>query len=630
MKDVFFNSLCFCFFFFCSVFQFNRVSSQNGTERAAVPPRGWNSYNSFSWIISEEEYLKNAEVVANRLKSKGYEYVVVDYLWYRRNVPGAYADSLGFDVIDEWGRMVPDPSRWPSSQGGKGFTEVAKKVHDMGLKFGIHVMRGISTQAVNANTPILDISKGSAYEESGRKWFASDIGDKSRTCGWMKNGFMSVNMDSGASKAFLRSLYQQYADWGVDFVKLDCVFGDDLDLPQISFVSDVLKQLDRPILFSLSPGKTATPAMAKDVSGLVNMYRITGDDWDNWKDLVFHFNITRDFSAANMIGTTGLLGKSWPDSDMLPFGWLTDPAANEGPHRTTNLSVDEQRTQMTLWCMAKSPIMYGGDLRNIDDATFSLITNPTLLEINSFSSNNMEFLKVASTKVSHSQEKIVKWHSRDMVASVSPILGLTKCSDSDAAGWVTESLNRGLQKICWKANPKHKYETPFCVYKRGSQLAIYKEAASGHDEGDVCLDATQQRKRSSEEFRRGSFFPCRRHENQKWELHSNGTLGNQQSGECAIVKQNDAEGIESGVGSWIATGRGGEVYVALFNLNNEKTEISVKISDLAEALPGKGLGQPSCKCREEWSGKEFGVMSGSTIGTPLQTHASALFTINCS
>jgi hypothetical protein len=81
---------------------------------------------------------------------------VVDYLWYRRKVKGAYPDSLGFDVIDEWGRMIPDPDRWPSSKGGKGFTEVAKKVHNRGLKFGIHVMRGISTQAVNANTPILD------------------------------------------------------------------------------------------------------------------------------------------------------------------------------------------------------------------------------------------------------------------------------------------------------------------------------------------------------------------------------------------------------------------------------------------------------------------------------------------
>lgn len=87
------------------------------------------------------------------------QYVVVDYLWYRRKVPGAYVDSLGFDVIDQWGRMMPDPERWPSSRGGKGFTEVAKKVHSMGLKFGIHVMRGISTQAYNANTPILNSVK---------------------------------------------------------------------------------------------------------------------------------------------------------------------------------------------------------------------------------------------------------------------------------------------------------------------------------------------------------------------------------------------------------------------------------------------------------------------------------------
>lgn len=83
---------------------------------------------------------------------------MVDYLWYRKHVPGAYVDSFGFDLIDEWGRMVPDPKRWPSSNGGKGFSEVARRVHAMGLKFGIHIMRGISTQAFNANTPILDIT----------------------------------------------------------------------------------------------------------------------------------------------------------------------------------------------------------------------------------------------------------------------------------------------------------------------------------------------------------------------------------------------------------------------------------------------------------------------------------------
>ena len=84
---------------------------------------------------------------------------MVDFLWYRKKVEGADVYSRGFDVIDEWGRMVPDPGRWPSSHGGNGLSQVAKKVHSLGLKFGIHVMRGISTQAVDANTPILDTTK---------------------------------------------------------------------------------------------------------------------------------------------------------------------------------------------------------------------------------------------------------------------------------------------------------------------------------------------------------------------------------------------------------------------------------------------------------------------------------------
>ncbi|KAK7850767.1 alpha-galactosidase 3 [Quercus suber] len=215
-------------------------------------------------------------------------------------VEGADADSSGFDVIDEWGRMVPDPDRWPSSVDGNGFTEVANKVHSMGLKFGIHVMRGISTQAVNANTLILDTKTGEAFEEGRKKWTAQDIGIKERPCSWMPHGFMSVNTTARAGAAFLRSLYTQYAEWGVDF-------------------------------------------------GI--------------------------FAAANMIGATGLKGKSWPDLDMLPLGWLTDPESNEGPHRITNLTPDEQKSQVTLWSMAKSPLMFGGDVRNLDNATYYLITN---------------------------------------------------------------------------------------------------------------------------------------------------------------------------------------------------------------------------------------------------------------
>ncbi|CAN0929332.1 unnamed protein product [Linum grandiflorum] len=359
---------------------------------AILPPRGWNSYDSFCWTISEQEFLQSAAVVSQRLLPHGYEYVVVDFLWYRKLEPGASTNSRGFDVIDEWGRVVPDPGRWPSSEGGEGFSKVAEMVHSMGLKFGIHIMRGISVQAYDANSPILDISKGAAYEEDGRKWTARDIGIKEKVCGWMPEGFMSVNTSLGAAKAFLTSIHHQYAaEWNVDFIKHDCVFGDDLSLDEITFVSQILKQADHPVTYSLSPGTSVTPSMAKQISGLANMYRITADDWDSWRDVSSHFNVTRDFADAEMIGGSGLQGKSWPDLDMLPLGWLTDPDSNVGPHRQSWLTPDEQRTQMTLWSMAKSPLMFGGDVRKLDNATFDIITHPVLLEIDHFSSNNSEF-----------------------------------------------------------------------------------------------------------------------------------------------------------------------------------------------------------------------------------------------
>ncbi|KAG0458215.1 hypothetical protein HPP92_023372 [Vanilla planifolia] len=327
-------------------------------------------------------------------------YVVIDFLWYRRNINGSSVDSYGYDNIDEWGRLVPDPERWPSSRNGQGFKTVSQKVHEMGLKFGIHLMGGISTESVNNNKTILDVTTGLPYEEGGRVWHAGDIGLTNMHCSWMKNGFMSVNTALGAGRAFLRSLYQQYVDWGIDFVKIDCVFGDDLDKKQIITISEILEDLGRSVLISLSPGTHATPSMADGIIDYVDLYRITGDFWDNWNEITGHFNVARDFAAAKKIGAAGAHGNSWPDLDMLPLGWITDPGVRRGPYRRSKLTLDEQRTMLTLWSMAKSPLMFGGDTRQLDDTTLNLITNPTLLEINSNSANNTEFPYVFSDKMS--------------------------------------------------------------------------------------------------------------------------------------------------------------------------------------------------------------------------------------
>ncbi|XP_038704671.1 alpha-galactosidase-like [Tripterygium wilfordii] len=372
------------------------VSSLNLRLRHYKPPRGWNSYDSFCWTINEEQFLQNAQAVSNRLYAHGYKYVVVDYLWYRRMVEGAGIDSLGFDVIDEWGRLAPDPSRWPTSVNGKGFTQVSAKVHSMNLKFGINVMRGISTQAYNANTPILDVKTGRAYEESGRIYTAKDIGIPDRPCSWMKNGFMSVNISMAAGRAFLRSLYVQYDHWGVEFVKHDCVFGEDLDLEEIETVSRILQNRRHDIVYSVSPGTGATPAMAKVVTDLVDMYKIGSASIakDGWGYVVAHLFVARDFAAAGLIGSDDYNG-IWADLDALPFGWVTDPPDSmRGPYRNSSLTPDQQRTQMTFWGITRAPLFLGGDVRNLDDATYDLITNPMLLEMNTYSSNNTELLNV--------------------------------------------------------------------------------------------------------------------------------------------------------------------------------------------------------------------------------------------
>ncbi|KAF2307059.1 hypothetical protein GH714_024602 [Hevea brasiliensis] len=558
-------------------------------ERASFPPRGWNSYDSFCWTVSEEEFLQNAEIISQRLKAHGYEYVVVDYLWYRTKVPGAYVDSLGFDVIDQWGRMTPDPDRWPSSRGGKGFTEVAKKVHSMGLKFGIHVMRGISTQAYNSNTPILDTIKGGAYEDSGRQWRAQDIGIKDRACAWMQHGFMSVNTNA-------REEYEEEKDKDGDDRKLELTMGNAEARPEILAVQtfgnvpeNKIKKLQkmwllrdnicirgseklyRPIIYSLSPGTSVTPAMAKDVSGLVNMYRITGDDWDTWGDVAAHFDVSRDFSTACLIGAKGLLGKSWPDLDMLPLGWLTDPGSNQGPHRTCNLNIDEQKTQMTLWAMAKSPLMFGGDVRKLDDITYNLITNPTILEINDFSSNNREFPYVSSRK--YYNTKPLPQRSTRLLKEVSTshghVLGLSSCKDPNVNCWSTEALDGDMEQICWVE--KLGSHGPLCLYKRKPLLnwdegIIYgqnKHHLFASDGLEFCLGASARQKLTSEELKSCSFSPCRWDANQIWELKNNGALISNYSGLCAKV--NSVKG---------------EIYVAFFNLNPEKTVISAKILDM--------------------------------------------------
>jgi len=127
---------------------------QTNSPVAPTPPMGWNSWDSYGTTVTEAQVKANADVMARDLKSHGWEYIVVDIQWYEPNAQGHdYAPGAKL-AMDEYGRLLPAVNRFPSSAGGTGFKHLADYVHSKGLKFGIHIMRGVPRQAVEQNTPI--------------------------------------------------------------------------------------------------------------------------------------------------------------------------------------------------------------------------------------------------------------------------------------------------------------------------------------------------------------------------------------------------------------------------------------------------------------------------------------------
>jgi hypothetical protein len=308
----------------------------------------------------------------------------VDYLW-AQTLAGWNSSSPPDLVIDNLGRWQPDPARWPSSANGAGFKAVADHVHGRNLRFGIHIMRGISENAVKANLPIPGAPAGAT---------TATIADFTRPCPWYAP-MLAVNMSAPGAQTWMNSLYSQYKEWGVDFIKNDCTFGGNYAADNINAVSAAMKAAGGDWVYSLSPGTVAPEEVpnAKAILDDVTMYRVAGDDWDHSSDVLHHFAAAALFQG--LIGAPGRDAKpSFPDLDMLPFGKIATPCGNREngpkctPNHQTDLTPGQQRMQMTLWAMARSPLFFGGEVTALDDATLAILTNEAILSINGDSKNN--------------------------------------------------------------------------------------------------------------------------------------------------------------------------------------------------------------------------------------------------
>lgn len=364
-----------------------------------TPPMGWNSWDCYGSAVTEATVRANAECMAKNYKKYGWEYIIVDIQWYEPNaVSHTYNDYTSLKQ-DEYSRLIPAVNRFPSSKDGAGFKPLADFVHSLGLKFGIHILRGIPRQAVKNNTPIKGTDKR-----------ALDIAMVDSTCPWNTDMY-GVDPSKEGAQEYYDSLFELYADWNIDFVKVD-----DIARPyhagEVELIRKAIDKTGRDIVLSLSPG-AASLRSAEHLCDHTNMWRMTDDFWDKWEPLKDMFDRCRNWQSLRING-------AWPDCDMLPLGRLRvcDTAGGE----MTKFTKDEQMTHMALWSVFRSPLFFGGDMTLNDEWTSSLMTNEDLINLNKYSSDNRELYR--------DEKGAVVWYAKSTVDD-SCYIAQFNISDSD-------------------------------------------------------------------------------------------------------------------------------------------------------------------------------------------------------
>ncbi|HEX9782423.1 MAG TPA: glycoside hydrolase family 27 protein [Opitutaceae bacterium] len=344
------------------------MASSDFHKWAATPPMGWNSWDCFGTTVTEAQTKQQADFMAAKLKAYGWQYIVVDIQWYQPSARGHDYEEGAKLAMDEFSRLIPAAEKFPSSVGGRGFKPLADYVHAQGLKFGIHMMRGIPRQAAKGNTPI----KGTNYR-------AADIADTASICKWNPDMY-GVDVSKAGGQEYYDSIFEMLASWGIDFIKVDDISRpyDSTQKGEIEAIRKAIDRTGRPIVLSLSPGETPLQVGAH-VNQHANMWRISDDFWDAWPQLLAQFKRLHDWTPHRVTG-------AWPDADMLPLG-----AVEFG--RPTRFTRDEQVTHVTLWCIARSPLLHGGDMTKTDDFTLSLLTNEEVLAVNQRSEKNRQLFR---------------------------------------------------------------------------------------------------------------------------------------------------------------------------------------------------------------------------------------------
>lgn len=371
-------SLILCLFAAVALTAGAQSAPRSATNLAVTPPLGWNSWDAYGLTINQAQFKANVRWFHQHLQPFGWQYVVIDEGWYLAHPENSAAPGY---TLSPNGLYLPAPDRFPSAADEEGFKALADYVHSLGLKFGIHIIRGIPRAAVEKNLPI-----------AGSDFHARDAADTADTCRWNSDNY-GVR-DNAAGQAYYDSLMRLYASWGVDFLKVDCI-SSPYKAASIHMIDRAIAKTGRPIVLSLSPGPTPL-ADAADVKRSAQQWRISNDFWDLWSSPHdsngFPQSLKNQFALLAAwepyAGVTDGRGH-WPNADMLPIGYL-GPHPGWGAPRWSRLTHTEQQTLITLWSIARSPLILGANLTRMNAATLALLTNPEVLAVDQHTTGNHE------------------------------------------------------------------------------------------------------------------------------------------------------------------------------------------------------------------------------------------------
>jgi alpha-galactosidase len=328
-------------------------SAVAASERAigGPPPMGWSSWS----YLRRHPTAASVEAQALALKTSGlaavgYRSVNLDDYWMACNSTGPEVDS--------YGRWIPYTAAFPA-----GIAAVARRVHADGLRFGLYVTPGIPENAVLMDTSI----KGTAYRAD--QIARPGVAEANYNCAHMD----AINYSAPGAQRYIDSWADEFAAWGVDYVKLDGVGAG--DIPDIDAWSVALRQTGRPMLLELSSALPLSDAP---------LWASLADEWRTTGDIECHSCEAGDSSYpltdwANVAIRFDAVAGWQPFGG--PAGWNDEDSLELGNGAADGLTLPERQTMMSLWSLAGAPLILGADLTRLDSADKAILANRAVIAL---------------------------------------------------------------------------------------------------------------------------------------------------------------------------------------------------------------------------------------------------------